>query len=265
LTVKLSTAELRAEIVKLGPWHLDVEVTPEVSTAAYLDAPPGTYDESLGVPAFIYPGNRFKQLIADIYPRGLEGRGALDCGCNCGGWLFWAKEQGAGQCFGFDVRQHWVDQARFLADHRTKPSDGMTFEVLDLYKLPERGLVPADLTIFNGLFYHLPDPITGLKVAADLTQELIVLNTATMPGQKDTLIAHPESDTLLMSGVYQLAWFPTGEDVLRRILAWCGFPHMRVSFRPVMPDSTRSRIEVIAARREATFADFDAARLDSSP
>ena len=35
----LSAEELREEVVRLGPWHVEVDITPEVSTAAFLDAP----------------------------------------------------------------------------------------------------------------------------------------------------------------------------------------------------------------------------------
>jgi tRNA (mo5U34)-methyltransferase len=41
-----------------------------------------------------------------IYPGGLEGRRFLDCACNCVAYSFWAKELGASETFGFDVREH---------------------------------------------------------------------------------------------------------------------------------------------------------------
>ena len=92
------------------------------------------------------------ERLGAIFPRGLEGRTVMDCACNCGAYLFWSKEPGAGECFGFDAREHWIAQARFLAEHRTQPSDGMRFEVCDLYDLPRaragqvrRHLVQRDL------------------------------------------------------------------------------------------------------------------------
>ncbi len=256
-----SAEDLRAEIVRLGPWHLDVDVTPELSTAAFLDAPADTYDaEALGAVSFISPREYFRDLIADLYPGGLAGRAVLDCACNCGGYLFWAKELGAGRCFGFDVRQHWIEQARFLARRRLWPSGGIDFKVRDLYDVPDLGLEPFDITIFKGIFYHLPDPITGLKLAADLTNELLVLNTATTEGPANTLVCSQESDTFLMSGVHRLNWFPSGEGVLRRILAWCGFPYARVTTFQERIDGPIGRIEILASRREETLGDFDARR-----
>ena len=48
----------------------------------------------------------------------MEGRRVLDCACNCGYFLFWSRELGAGEGLGFDAREHWIRQARFLAAHR---------------------------------------------------------------------------------------------------------------------------------------------------
>jgi hypothetical protein len=35
--------------------------------------------------------------------------------------------------------------------------------VLDLYDLPTLGLEPFDITIFAGIFYHLPDPFLARR------------------------------------------------------------------------------------------------------
>ena len=154
----------------------------------------------------------------------------LDCACNCGYFLFWSRELGAGECLGFDAREHWIRQARFLAAQRAQPSDGIRFEVCDLYDLPQLDPGRFDVTFFNGIFYHLPNPITGLKLAADRTDELLVLNTATRAGRPDgAIVADQESPTKLMSGLYGLNWFPTGPLVLTRVLRWLGFAEVRCS------------------------------------
>jgi tRNA (mo5U34)-methyltransferase len=224
-----SDADLKEEIIRLGPWHLDVEVTPTISTRVSLEAPPGTYPESVGEVAFHDTRGQFRHKLTAIHPDGLEGRSMLDCACNCGGYLFWAKELGAGRCFGSDVREHWIDQARFLLEHRTGPSEDMRFEVRDLYELPSLGLEPFDITVFTGLFYHLPDPIAGLRIAADLTRELLIFDTATRSGHPDGFLAvEEEPSEPLMSGIHGLNWLPTGPDVLHKILSWAGFQEVRL-------------------------------------
>jgi SAM-dependent methyltransferase len=256
-----SLDELRAEVVRLGPWHIDVEITPELSTSAFLEAPPGTYPASFGRVGFQSPRKGVLRKMRRLYPDGLAGRRVLDCACNCGALLFWAKEIGASECFGFDVREHWVDQANFLREHRAKPSGGIRFEVRDLYELPELGLERFDITFFNGIFYHLPDPITGLRIAADLTGELLIVNTVTHNGYPDgMLVAGRESETQLMSGVYGLNWFPTGPEVLSRVLNWMGFPETRCHrWRRTSPDqgSELGRMEVLAGRSAEVFQAYD--------
>jgi hypothetical protein len=178
--------ELKAEIVRLGPWHLDLDVTPEVSTAAFLEAPPCTYEGSghldPGRITLIDPRPQFEALFGRVYPDSLDGRTFLDCACNCGAYCFLAREAGASYSFGFDVREHWIAQGRFLLENRTVGrNDLIELEVMDLYELPQRGVGPFDITLFKGIFYHLPDPITGLKAAADLTRELLIVDTSTRP------------------------------------------------------------------------------------
>lgn len=252
-------SELKEEIIRLGPWHHNVQVTPEISTSVFLEAPEGTYPSSR--PSFINPRNNFVDTMRKIYPEGLEGRTFLDCACNCGGYSFWAKELGASECFGFDAREHWIDQAHFLAENRQWPADRVRFEMLDLYDLPKLGLEPFDITYFKGIFYHLPDPITALKVAADLTREVLILNTATWNDLPDGMLAIAEEGTEdLMTGVHGLSWFPTGPDVLTRILRWMGFTEIRlVASITQHKDLPRrlGRLEIIASRKEGLLGEFE--------
>jgi tRNA (mo5U34)-methyltransferase len=245
--------ELRAEIRRLGPWHQDLEIAPGIRTA---ERAPDDDPDPLGVgsPGILEPGRVLDILMRDVFPNGFEGRSVLDCGCNAGGYLFEAKRLGAGRCFGFDAREHWLNQARFLARHL--PGENVTFDQLDLLELRDRKLEPFDVTLFFGLFYHLPDPVAGLRIAADLTRELLVLNTAAHPSLTgDALMLSLESETLLMSGVHRLAWLPTSGRVLEEILHWCGFPHTRVHYVRAAPRFPR--IQVLAARDAGMFAHYD--------
>jgi tRNA (mo5U34)-methyltransferase len=245
-----SATELREEIIRLGPWHLDVEVTPEISTRVSLEAEPGTYPG--GQVSFLNGAReRWQETLGRVYPQGLQERTMLDCACNCGGYVFWAKELGAGDCLGFDAREHWIKQARFLRKHRRGPSDGVRFEVCDLYGLPKMRLEPFDVTLFKGIFYHLPEPITGLKIAADLTNELMVVNTATRSGLPDGLLQVDEEDEdHLMSGVHGLCWLPTGPDVVTQILRWAGFveAHLMWWSEEVPATPGLGRLQILASK-----------------
>ncbi|HEX7958113.1 MAG TPA: methyltransferase domain-containing protein [Pyrinomonadaceae bacterium] len=247
--------ELREKIVRLGPWHQDMEIAPGVRTGE--PAPEGTYPAELGTPAMYDPDPHMEWLVRRVYPEGLAGRSVMDCGCNAGGNLFSLTRLGAGKCYGFDARDHWINQARFLAEHL--PGDNIEFATHDLGSLPERRVGQFDVTLFMGLFYHLPDPITGLRIAAEHTKELLLVNTATKPGGGgDSLVLNRESVTEVMSGVNGLAWLPTSERVIRAILEWCGFPHARLLWDVEGGVKNWRRMEIIAAREASTFAQFDA-------
>ena len=249
----MNAESIRSEILRLGPWHHDVEIAPGVRTGE--PAPPGLYPAELGKPEVFAPADHFRWLIPDLFEGGFAGRSFLDCGCNGGGYLYAAKAHGAGRVFGFDVRDHWIEQARFLGRHL--PSDGVETAVCDLADLREMQRDPFDVTLFNGLLYHLPDPVAGLRIAADLTRELIVVNTAILPREEDALVLAPESKVQVMSGVHGLAWLPTNEKVVAAMLAWCGFPHWRISFEiPGYVEGWR-RVEILAARDESVFAHWD--------
>jgi hypothetical protein len=258
---------LREEIVRLAPWHYDIKVTSDISTRVSLDADRTTRAINDDV-SFLDVGPSYVSTLKAVYPNGLDGRSMLDCACNCGAYLFWAKELGAGECFGSDVREFWIRQARFLLDHRQGPKDNIRFEVADLYDLGQFGLGRFDVSFFGGIFYHLPDPLSGLKIVADLTDELIIINTATHNGFPDgLLVIEEESRELVLSGVHGLNWYPTGPDVLVRICKWLGFPETRLqwwitegaSHQP----SRLGRLQMYAARDKSTFAHFDQARADT--
>jgi SAM-dependent methyltransferase len=197
----------------------------------------------------------------------------LDCACNSGAYLFWAKELGAGRCFGFDAREHWIEQARFLAEHRSDRLEDLSFGVHDLYEVPSLELEPFDLALFHGIFYHLPEPVTGLKIAADLARDVLVVATAVQDGygSDDLLVANQESTTDTGSGVHGLAWFPTGPEVIRRSLAWMGFPHTRVDRwrrRRGQRGVRRSELKMVASREAGALRAYDdlfSRRLEAEP
>jgi tRNA (mo5U34)-methyltransferase len=242
--------DLKQQIIDLAPWHLDVQVGGLSTTIA---------PQEDGLP-IIDGRSMFVDVMERVYPDGLEGRSFLDCACNCGGFSLWAKEMGAGRTFGFDVREHWIRQARFLAEAR---GDDASFEVVDLFDLPKLNLEPFDITLFKGILYHLEDPMRGLRIAADATKELLIVNTATRNDYPDgALVALDENVAHLMSGIVELAWLPTGPGVLKRMLGAVGFPETRVNFYWEKAPPQRAelgRLELLAARTPETFRAFDVA------
>lgn len=254
------TQSIEAEIARLGPWLHDIEVAPGVRTGA----PRATDDPDKVVGACFDPRAMMGRLIGDIYGDGMGGRSLLDCACNAGGLSYAAAERGAGRTLAFDARQHWIDQAQFLK--RFFPTPGLELRTLTLSDLPGLGLEPFDVSLFSGIFYHLPDPVAGLKLAADLTRELIVVNTSVLPRPEKALMLSHESATVALSGIDGLAWLPSGPEVLADILAWCGFPHSRVDryWATPYPRGWR-RLQIVAARDASTLERYDRVRPDAHP
>ena len=250
----IDEAMLRAEIERLGPWHHDIELAPGVTTMGVRTArnPDQVFEQHYP------PVPMMERLIGQVYPDGLQGRSFLDCACNSGGHSIAAAALGAGRSFAFDARRHWVDQAEFLARHNA--CDQLTTRCCELKDLPGLGLEPFDVTLFAGIFYHLPDPVAGLKIAADLTKELLIVNTAVNPSPMRGLAINFESDTHVLSGVDRLAWLPTGPAVMQDILSWCGFKHSRIDAYWDYPDMSWKRLQMVAARDPDVLAHYDRLR-----
>ncbi len=247
----------RAEIERLGPWHHDVEIAPGVSTMGARGAtdPDHRFEEHYS------PDEMMQYPLDAVYPDGLRGRSFLDCACNSGGHSVAALRRGAGKGFAFDARQHWVDQAQFLARECGAPE--LTVRRCELNDLPGLGLEPFDVTLFAGIFYHLPDQVAGLRIAADMTKELLIVNTAVRPRRERALVLNLESDSHVLSGVDRLARLPTGPAVMRDLLAWCGFKHSRIDLYWSNGPKGWKRLQMLTARDEKVFADYDRVRPDA--
>jgi SAM-dependent methyltransferase len=254
---------LVSQIHEMGPWHHDIQITQDLSTGQVVaDEGRSGCSGNNGV-SMISPRNLFFERVSALYPGGLSGRRFLDCACNAGAYCFFARELDAETSVGFDVRNHWIRQAKFVQRYRTvAPTDRIEFRELDLFDLPSQNLKLFDFTLFSGIFYHLPDPIYGLKLAADLTRDVILVNTATLDDANNPRGLTPrrrpvdEAGQKVMSGIYRVAWFPNGPEAVNEILRWLGFKDVKL-VRRIQKEKNRGRIEVIAARDDGRLDHID--------
>lgn len=249
---KLDRDAIIRRIEALGPWHMNIQLTDDFNTGQVFSDDGKILDrpQNRGV-SLLQLRDAFLRQIDTIYPDGLSDKTFLDCACNAGGYCFWAREREIRAAYGFDVREHWISQARFVKTQRqSAPTDRIQFRVSDLYDVPNLKLEPSDITMFKGIFYHLPDPITGLKIAADLTKEVMFFNTSTTWDIEDGFMqVGNESKENVMSGVHGLKWYPTGPKVCAKMLKWAGFVEMKLIFYRQQHDKPElGRTEIVASK-----------------
>jgi SAM-dependent methyltransferase len=255
----MQLAYVEARLRDLAPWHFNMEVLPGIRTVDYNKESYGLVDlDKVGI---INPSEMSGLLQCLLPDGGIAGKTFLDVGCNGGGYCFVAHELGAKSCSGFDVRDHWIRQAEFIKSVKFPQADTLSFVLKDVKELaPDR---QYDVTLFKGVFYHLPDPIAMLNKLCALTGRVIIVDSATRSDiPEECMVPWQESRTHVMSGVDGLGWFPGGPAAVKPILAWSGFPHMRVVQYRTGDKAKRFRgnFRVIAARRESEFAIYDATR-----
>jgi len=224
----------------MGSWHHDIVIAEGIRTS-HLSGP---YDTN----AFTNKEGIAKE-INSIYGAALKDKNILDIACNAGGHLFELNRLGIKSGFGFDVRPMWINQAHWIQRNIDVPCDNLQFVVGGFDTLKGFTDRHFHLALFNGIFYHLADPIAELTKVAEKTSELIIVNTAYVPsaqGDRPALICKHESSSMEhgLSGVEGLSWAPNGELVLYNILKHLGFPHTKLMFK----NASKARLAVIAAR-----------------
>ena len=234
---------------QLKPWRMPIQITSQINTGDFLELGiSGQYSDGKAQPDH---RKRFHRLLNRLYPDGLQTKRLLDCGCGAGGFCFWARELKVELAFGFDVREHWIKQARFIRFNRTiGVKKRLRFEVLNLYDLPNEDLFPFDIVLFKGLFFNLPDPIAGLKIAADRCRDVLVFSTKCIWGQPDgSLTSLACQNHPLHGGTTELNWYPTGPRVCAEIIRSLGFEHIVLKqHKQATGAPDRGRIEIIASR-----------------
>ncbi|MEZ6097317.1 MAG: methyltransferase domain-containing protein [Pirellulaceae bacterium] len=251
---RLSDDELLLKVRELGPWEMGIQLNDRINTAQE-ERRSDSYEKSGD--ANVSPmglKEQFFSRLDSIYPGGIANKSLLDCACNAGGYCFWARERNVKSAVGFDVHDRWIRQARFVKSHRmVAPTDRIQLRVCDLNDVPQLNLSPSEITIFNQLFHYLPDPVAGLKIAAELTTEVLFITTTTSWGLPDGMLKHwGRSEGYVHddpSRERSLRWYPTGPGVIADILRWAGFIEQKLMFFVQEENfADMGRLEIIASK-----------------
>jgi tRNA (mo5U34)-methyltransferase len=134
----------------------------------------------------VTPGGKTPEILdpesAAVFGRiEVAGRSVLDIGAWNGYYTVEAKRRGATEVLALDEFT-WLDP-----NYRGKESFdfvmshlGMRVQtrVLDVHRISVEEVGRWDVTLFLGVFYHLIDPIVVLQRLAEITREVLVVETA---------------------------------------------------------------------------------------
>ncbi|MCC6405971.1 MAG: DUF1698 domain-containing protein [Planctomycetes bacterium] len=163
-------------IKALHPWFYPValgnlKVTPGVGSHIAAD--------------FLENRTRCRQaLLVDEVARryDLKGKSVLELACNCAYWSARYAERGATRVVGLEGREQYVRQAElywqtngFLPKGSYEFLGGNISDASAWQQLRDRG--PFDVTLCAGILYHTPNYAEILRWAAEVTREVLIVDT----------------------------------------------------------------------------------------
>lgn len=240
-----NTTTIHEKLKSLAPWHFDIELPSGIRTS---EGNIQDYTNPDFKKVHTIDPNEMEKDILSIYPEGLNGKTFLDVGCNAGGYCFLASKLGAKYCLGFDVRDHWINQANFIKEQFGISSDKIDFKTTHLNQIKDKKF---DVTLYKGVLYHVPNPIESLVQLADMTNDVLIVDSASKTNSTpNSFTINFESVTHVMSGVDKLAWLPSGPDVVKEILQWKGFTKFQIPYwhKENVINSNWGRFRIIAQR-----------------
>jgi SAM-dependent methyltransferase len=170
MQMSLTEKELKQEIHRLAPFHHKVELPYGLTT----------HVSEMSRRAIEY--TRLSNLVRHAFPAllevcggSLEGKRVLDIACNCGGFSVEAAKLGAKYVLGFDVVDHYIEQAHFIK--RALNLEQVDFKLMDLDKIDVSNVGQFDITFCFGILYHLENPVSSMKRLSSVTRHVMLVDT----------------------------------------------------------------------------------------
>jgi tRNA (mo5U34)-methyltransferase len=121
------------------------------------------------------------EVIRQCLPNDLTNKSLLDVGCNGGFYCVEAKRRGARRVMGVDGQRQHVRQALFV---RKVLGLELEFRRFSVYDLDPETVGRFDITLALGLVYHLKHLVFALERLYDVTNELLIVETAIIPPEQ---------------------------------------------------------------------------------
>ena len=154
----------------------------------------GFYYQNIELPYGLSTGGTDRSPTARaIFPDDMTGKTVLDLGCKFGFFCFEALKRGAKRAVGVDVDPFSLERARRLADCLGLAA---TFELYDIEREPIRERF--DYVLCLNLLHHLRNPLTALERLAAVTDERLILESATMGRHDRQRLRLSPFETLLL-------------------------------------------------------------------
>jgi tRNA (mo5U34)-methyltransferase len=178
------------------------------------------------------------EVIQQCLPADLAGKTVLDVGCNGGFYCVEAKRRGARRVLGVDGQRQHVRQALFV---RKVLGLDLEFRRFSVYDLEPATVGRFNVTLALGLVYHLKHLVLALERLYEVTNELLIVETAIVPPElappsfvqplgeiRQTLhpVFYAENPPEAKEQVYN--WFLPTPDALRALLLNTGFEEVDV-------------------------------------
>lgn len=178
------------------------------------------------------------EIVRQCLPAELAGKSVLDVGCNAGFYCVETKRLGARRVLGVDGQRQHVRQGLFV---RKALGLDIEFRRFSVYDLDPKVLGRFDVTLALGLVYHLKHLVLALERLYDITNELLILETAIIPpGQTPESFVQPLGEmTQKLHPIFYAEnpgeakeqvfnWFLPGTAALEALLTNVGFDEVRV-------------------------------------
>ncbi|HOL47414.1 MAG TPA: DUF1698 domain-containing protein [bacterium] len=121
----------------------------------------------------------YETLLRIEMPENLNNKRVLDIGAWDGYFSFEAEKRGASEVLAIDSHYRLEkdsDKSGFEVAKKILASN-VKYQIMDVYDISNKNIGYYDVVLFLGVLYHLKHPLLALEKIAEVTKELMILET----------------------------------------------------------------------------------------